>query len=1332
MKAYSEIIGSFKRTGPFSIESDYIFETESELKDFFALPENKAILHKGLLKIVEADEDGNQALYWVTRKKTNNELEFTKLVTSQSGGDISDLIERLDQEIQDRIDGDDAIWGIRDHTLVPEDLNSLFDLSEAVTDLRDRMDKIEATDQGWDAKFKAIIGTDEEDYIAYLATLDYPSLTALSTNLHKFLEEFDPADDKINTLPELQAFLDGYTDKDTLADILQNLHEDIWGDPFPTEPFRTLRGIEDFVREFKSQSENTDENLQTELDQTQIGVGLSGDGSYNPDKETHYLKDATSVMNALKIIDSLINEAINNVNLQVADTNSIDMNIDKQVDKTILSADVRISTVDGNGVVVKDDGLFYKLTTDYKDGVLTVKVNDNIISQHVIGLSTIVEDATYDPDTEEIVIVFKLLNGDKQTLRIPVGTLIREWEIDNSHPTKVVVLEKTETLGGGTDKLSADVRLYVDKYNILVKQGNTLYVKGTTDNISHKDTSLETVIDNMQAKETATQTALDAEIVRAKEAEQKIATDLTAENVRAEAAEAQLRNDLTAEVTRATTAEKALSDRIDVLDTGSAAEIAALKTKVDNEIKRSTDKDNEHDLAITNEVNRAQTAEQAIDSKLDAEITRAKSEESAIQREVTANKTAIDAEVVRAKAAEQVLTTDLANEIQRSTTKDAALDVDIAKVASDLVAENTRAEAAEKVNADAIAAEITRAKDVEQKLTTDLAAETLRSINKDAEHDAAITAEVTRAKAAEQQLTNDLTAEVTRATTAEAGLLDKINANTTLITDETTRAKAAEKVLTDNLAAEITRSTNEDTRLDKAITDEVTRAKAAEQKVASDLTTEVTRAKGEESRIETKAENLVDVEKTRAEAVEATLDAKIDSTVKAEADRAKGEEARIEAKAENLVNVEKTRAMAAEKVNTDAIAAEVERAKLAEKTNADNIATNATAITNETSRALTAEGTLNNAIVAEVDRAKAAEAALDAKIAASGTSNTLTAIDTKSVDITVAKDADGTTIKADVIVSDQAGNIIKALNSGLYASATMAYNAATNVLTFNNGVATTNLQLSAGSLINSISYDKTTESLVLKYTDAQGNEKTVTVPLTDLINEWTVSNTVDNPIQLTKTRSVSGTDTLSASLSVDQSSTSLLRVEKGFLVASNNAVDIVYKDSTSVYKAITDEINRATSQETSINTTLGNHIGNTNNPHSVTKAQVGLGNVQNLAPADMPISTLQQAKFTAIDTLVATKANSKDLTDHTGNHNNPHAVTKAQVGLANVDNTSDINKPVSTATQAALDKKANIASPVFTGIPQAPSPDSADISNRIATTSWVNKEIGRLIWGDYE
>lgn len=43
---------------------------------------------------------------------------------------------------------------------------------------------------------------------------------------------------------------------------------------------------------------------------------------------------------------------------------------------------------------------------------------------------------------------------------------------------------------------------------------------------------------------------------------------------------------------------------------------------------------------------------------------------------------------------------------------------------------------------------------------------------------------------------------------------------------------------------------------------------------------------------------------------------------------------------------------------------------------------------------------------------------------------------------------------------------------------------------------------------------------------------------------------------------------------------------------------------------------------------------------------------------------------------------------------NPHGTTKAHVGLGNVDNTSDLNKPISTATQTALDLKSNIPAPI--------------------------------------
>jgi len=59
------------------------------------------------------------------------------------------------------------------------------------------------------------------------------------------------------------------------------------------------------------------------------------------------------------------------------------------------------------------------------------------------------------------------------------------------------------------------------------------------------------------------------------------------------------------------------------------------------------------------------------------------------------------------------------------------------------------------------------------------------------------------------------------------------------------------------------------------------------------------------------------------------------------------------------------------------------------------------------------------------------------------------------------------------------------------------------------------------------------------------------------------------------------------------------------------------------------------------------------------------------------------------------KASAVALSSHTGNTGNPHDVTKAQVGLGNCDNTSDLNKPISTATQTALDAKQDALPVVF-------------------------------------
>lgn len=94
-------------------------------------------------------------------------------------------------------------------------------------------------------------------------------------------------------------------------------------------------------------------------------------------------------------------------------------------------------------------------------------------------------------------------------------------------------------------------------------------------------------------------------------------------------------------------------------------------------------------------------------------------------------------------------------------------------------------------------------------------------------------------------------------------------------------------------------------------------------------------------------------------------------------------------------------------------------------------------------------------------------------------------------------------------------------------------------------------------------------------------------------------------------------------------------------------------------------------------TALNKHTGNKSNPHSVTKSQVGLGNVPNVATND------QTPTYSDTTTLVTLSSGEKisiafakiklaitTLINHLANKSNPHGVTKSQVGLGNVENKS--------------------------------------------------------------
>ena len=100
---------------------------------------------------------------------------------------------------------------------------------------------------------------------------------------------------------------------------------------------------------------------------------------------------------------------------------------------------------------------------------------------------------------------------------------------------------------------------------------------------------------------------------------------------------------------------------------------------------------------------------------------------------------------------------------------------------------------------------------------------------------------------------------------------------------------------------------------------------------------------------------------------------------------------------------------------------------------------------------------------------------------------------------------------------------------------------------------------------------------------------------------------------------------------------------------------------TRVEKLISDEAATRAQADTTVNAKVDSHIGNKSNPHAVTKAQVGLGNVNNTSDADKPVST---AQATAIADAKAAGTNAQtNLTTHIQNKSNPHGVTRDQLGL---------------------------------------------------------------------
>lgn len=159
----------------------------------------------------------------------------------------------------------------------------------------------------------------------------------------------------------------------------------------------------------------------------------------------------------------------------------------------------------------------------------------------------------------------------------------------------------------------------------------------------------------------------------------------------------------------------------------------------------------------------------------------------------------------------------------------------------------------------------------------------------------------------------------------------------------------------------------------------------------------------------------------------------------------------------------------------------------------------------------------------------------------------------------------------------------------------------------------------------------------------------------------------------------SGTDyvEISKSLALGETSSTAYPGDKGKATTDklNRIPDKLITDAVNVNQSTTEAVLNFTTYRQE-----AQQIGrNTLTITSATTSQAGLMSSSDKTKLD---GLKDQAGITSDINAVQT-----NLETHINNKSNPHEVTKDQVGLGNVDNTSDANKPISNATQTALNGK---------------------------------------------
>ena len=895
--------------------------------------------------------------------------------------------------------------------------------------------------------------------------------------------------------------------------------------------------------------------------------GLAKNIKYGDTNVAAALNEHKTKLNAL---ETDVENAAKSAHIEGGQTDTLETAVSTLADGGAqITGNVRLGST--NSIVVRNGGLEANITVDVDTATnkLIVTIGNETIVKTLPGIE-LFESAEYNDENEELIITFRTGN----TLVIPIHGIIHTWETVNSE-TSPIILTKT-VVTGGVDTLTGNIKLRSTDNLIGIENGR-LYV--SEQNVNNKiatetsrateaenalRTSIETLSNNVQTQFdgvadsiSGVQDNLNAESTRAREAEAEIrAIANHADEVALEAKDTV--NALNSTVNELSTSLSTLETTVENI-AEDVTEIPVLRDNLNDEITNRTNKDTELEgaiaaanTAIQTETNRAQTAEETLTNRIAHDIS-----------DVNA---AIASETARATAAEEANSARI-DELAEAVGAGSAQTLADAKAYTDtkvLAEENAR---------------IAKDTELENAITTAV---------RDASDDA--TAKANAAESAANEYTDaQVLAEKNRAEAAE-------QANANAISDEEARATAAEEALATEVNKKIeTVEIVKNSQSDLQYTLKVDGQDVGEINIPKDqFLRSAEYDAGNKSLIfvfettngtETTTVNVSDLVDTYTAgngltlnenefAVKINEDSESYLTVSEEGIKLMGIDAKF-AETTDYVDAqllaEKNRAEAAEQANASAIGVlngneategSVSNAIKQSKDYTDEqVATKAEAANVYTKDEIDSKGYLtehqdisNLATIASVDAVAdvaADNASAIQELSAEVDDMKFVTNETDTVRMSMVKETGAETrvLSSDVklkTLSGENANIIKSDANGLYATVTFDYNKAENKITFNDGNGNKVFELNNFGILQDAFYDSENKSIVLIVKKDDETTERITIPVADLVNDWSVENASNSPVVLQKTAGENG-DVLSADISILNNENNLLTNDNGSL-----------------------------------------------------------------------------------------------------------------------------------------------------------------------------------------